>query len=240
MSSYIAISQIQQKKAFCPGGETYNQHTHRCHVLCVCVVFSDVNTPRPFVEEFSSFEPAVEGAEYASAALPDHIYMDAMAFGMGCCCLQMTFQACNICEARHLYDQLTPLCPIMVCISHLYTFMSDAFTIANLATSTHNTHTTVLQLWILSRKTHVSRYQKKHSPTHMYCGHQSSLICFLIYYDPCHPFCSIYVLDSLFPQSLSTFSLAYLLAWHRPLHTPYISSPNLCLLFAAQAHTIAT
>lgn len=29
-----------------------------------------------------------------NAALPDHIYMDAMAFGMGCCCLQMTFQVC--------------------------------------------------------------------------------------------------------------------------------------------------
>lgn len=26
------------------------------------------------------------------AAKPDHVYMDAMAFGMGCCCLQLTFQ----------------------------------------------------------------------------------------------------------------------------------------------------
>jgi len=83
-------------------------------LCCVRAVFSDVNTQRPFVEQFPTFE-SVEGAEYASAALPDHIYMDAMAFGMGCCCLQMTFQACNICEARHLYDQLTPMCPIMVC-----------------------------------------------------------------------------------------------------------------------------
>jgi hypothetical protein len=52
--------------------------------------------------------------ESARAALPDHIYMDAMAFGMGCCCLQMTFQACSIDEARILYDQLTPLTPIIV------------------------------------------------------------------------------------------------------------------------------
>jgi len=29
------------------------------------------------------------------------------------------------------------------------------------------------------------------------------------------------------------------LAWHPPLHTPYISSPNHCLLFTAHAHTIA-
>ena len=85
-----------------------------CTFLHVSAVFKDVNTPSPFVEEFPTFEPSEE-VEFASAALPDHIYMDAMAFGMGCCCLQMTFQACNICEARHLYDQLSPMCPIMVC-----------------------------------------------------------------------------------------------------------------------------
>ncbi|KAI0211358.1 hypothetical protein LSAT2_003826 [Lamellibrachia satsuma] len=26
--------------------------------------------------------------------------MDAMGFGMGCCCLQVTFQACNITEGE--------------------------------------------------------------------------------------------------------------------------------------------
>lgn len=52
----------------------------------------------------------------SKAAEDNHIYMDAMGFGMGCCCLQLTFQACNIQEARTLYDQLTPLCPIMVSI----------------------------------------------------------------------------------------------------------------------------
>jgi len=36
-----------------------------------------------------------------------------------------------------------------------------------------------MALWILSGTTHVSWYQKKHSPTHTYCGHQSNLICFL-------------------------------------------------------------
>jgi len=40
--------------------------------------------------------------------------------------------------------------------------------------------------------------------------------------------------------SLSKFSQVHLLAWHHPLHTPYISSPNHCLLFAAHAHTRAT
>ena len=28
----------------------------------------------------------------AAAAKPDHVYMDAMGFGMGLCCLQLTFQ----------------------------------------------------------------------------------------------------------------------------------------------------
>lgn len=48
------------------------------------------------------------------AALPDHIYMDAMGFGMGCCCLQLTFQACNVSDARRLYDGLIPIGPILV------------------------------------------------------------------------------------------------------------------------------
>lgn len=31
--------------------------------------------------------------------------------------LQVTFQACNITEARTLYDQLTPMCPIMLALT---------------------------------------------------------------------------------------------------------------------------
>jgi hypothetical protein len=40
--------------------------------------------------------------------------MDAMAFGMGCCCLQITFQAKDLEEATKVYDQLVPVAPIMV------------------------------------------------------------------------------------------------------------------------------
>jgi len=94
-------------------------------------------------------------------------------------------------------------------------------------THTHtHTHNHFTALWIWSGTTRVSRYQKKHSPTHTHRGHQSSLSAFSIYYDPWHPPCSIHVLYSLFPQSLSKFSLVCLLAWHPPLHTPYISSPS--------------
>lgn len=40
--------------------------------------------------------------------------MDAMGFGMGCCCLQQTFQACNVNEARRIYDSFVPLAPVLV------------------------------------------------------------------------------------------------------------------------------
>jgi len=43
----------------------------------------------------------------------------------------------------------------------------------------HKTHNHFMALWTLSGTTRVSRYQKKHLPTHTYRGHQSSLICFL-------------------------------------------------------------
>lgn len=39
------------------------------------------------------------------------IYMDCMAFGMGCDCLQVTMQLANEVEARHVYDLLAVLCP---------------------------------------------------------------------------------------------------------------------------------
>ncbi|KAJ3283014.1 hypothetical protein HDU76_008543 [Blyttiomyces sp. JEL0837] len=50
-------------------------------------------------------------------AKPDHIYLDCMCFGMGCSCLQVTFQACAVEEARRLYDQLAVMAPIMMALS---------------------------------------------------------------------------------------------------------------------------
>jgi Glutamate-cysteine ligase len=60
------------------------------------------------------------------AALIDHIYMDAMGFGMGCCCLQLTFQCCNIEEARRMYDALIPIGPIMACALHVPQFFPSS------------------------------------------------------------------------------------------------------------------
>lgn len=59
---------------------------HKSDILLISVelVFKDKCTPTPFVEEF----PEDDG-EAERAALSDHIYMDAMGFGMGNCCLQV-------------------------------------------------------------------------------------------------------------------------------------------------------
>jgi len=90
-----------------------------------------------------------------------------------------------------------------------------------------HTHNHFTALWILSRTTWGSQYPRRniHPLTPIMVINQP-LSASSISYDPWQPLCSIYVPGSLFPQSLSKFSLVYLLAWHPPLHTPYISSPN--------------
>lgn len=76
-------------------------------------IFKDEHTPSPFIEEF----PTDLDGRGSVQAKPDHIYMDCMGFGMGCCCLQVTFQACDLQEGRLLYDQLAVVCPIMLSVS---------------------------------------------------------------------------------------------------------------------------
>lgn len=58
----------------------------------------------------------VKTPEFKSSKDPQ-IHMDCMAFGMGCCCLQVTFQASDIEESRLLYDQLAVLAPIMMALT---------------------------------------------------------------------------------------------------------------------------
>ncbi|OLL24332.1 Glutamate--cysteine ligase [Neolecta irregularis DAH-3] len=82
-------------------------------------VFVDTNTPRPFIDAMipDRYLYPEDDDSRAGAAKEDHIYMDAMGFGMGCCCLQITFQAKNVIEARRLYDQLAPVGPIMLALT---------------------------------------------------------------------------------------------------------------------------
>nr|AOE43199.1 glutamate-cysteine ligase [Rostrostelium ellipticum] len=53
----------------------------------------------------------------ANAISPFRIHMDAMGFGMGNCCLQVTFQMSNIEEARSVYDQLAVVAPLLLSLS---------------------------------------------------------------------------------------------------------------------------
>eukprot|EP00534_Pseudo-nitzschia_fraudulenta_P007949 CAMPEP_0201144766 /NCGR_PEP_ID=MMETSP0851-20130426/6512_1 /ASSEMBLY_ACC=CAM_ASM_000631 /TAXON_ID=183588 /ORGANISM="Pseudo-nitzschia fraudulenta, Strain WWA7" /LENGTH=927 /DNA_ID=CAMNT_0047419663 /DNA_START=232 /DNA_END=3015 /DNA_ORIENTATION=- len=52
-----------------------------------------------------------------SESLRAAVHMDAMAFGMGCCCLQITFQAKDVDESRFLFDQLAVMAPIMMALT---------------------------------------------------------------------------------------------------------------------------
>jgi len=80
-------------------------------------VYPDKNTVDPCVAE----KELVFGPDQEEVSMdvpkPGHIYMDAMGFGMGLSCLQITFQGCCVEEAQMLYDQLTPMCPIMLAMT---------------------------------------------------------------------------------------------------------------------------
>ncbi|KAL8876495.1 MAG: hypothetical protein Q9198_005321, partial [Flavoplaca austrocitrina] len=83
-------------------------------------VFKDEHTAVPFKDptvDYDLYNWPEDDDVRNGAAKEDHIYMDAMAFGMGSCCLQITFQAKNIVEGRKLYDQLSPLGPILLALT---------------------------------------------------------------------------------------------------------------------------
>ena len=83
-------------------------------------VFHDDKTTIPFKDPTVDYDlhKWPEDDDVRHGAVKDgSIYMDAMAFGMGSCCLQITFQAKNITEGRKLYDQLSPLGPIMLALT---------------------------------------------------------------------------------------------------------------------------
>ena len=61
--------------------------------------------------------PPLDGGPPPPPAAAPYIHMDAMAFGMGCCCLQVTFQARNLAESRVLYDQLSVLSPLLLALT---------------------------------------------------------------------------------------------------------------------------
>mmetsp|Transcript_9798 Transcript_9798/g.31530 ORF Transcript_9798/g.31530 Transcript_9798/m.31530 type:complete len:640 (+) Transcript_9798:504-2423(+) len=74
--------------------------------------FKDVRTRKPQRPKGCPPPSTLEEADEM-----EEVYMDAMAFGMGCCCLQVTFQARDVSESRHLYDHLAVLGPMMLALT---------------------------------------------------------------------------------------------------------------------------
>jgi glutamate--cysteine ligase catalytic subunit len=75
--------------------------------------FVDRNT---VIDKSISSDATIPQSVAEADALP-FVYADAMAFGMGCCSLQTTFQAKDLAESRHLYDHLAALTPVMLALT---------------------------------------------------------------------------------------------------------------------------
>ncbi|KAL6928174.1 hypothetical protein ACO0SA_002906 [Hanseniaspora valbyensis] len=94
-------------------------------------MFKDIKTPsfddtvydREWFDmdvKFIKEDPTAQGAsdDLKSYKLrPNHIYIDAMGFGMGACCLQTTYQAPDLENARYLYDSLMNFTSVLLSIS---------------------------------------------------------------------------------------------------------------------------
>lgn len=82
-------------------------------------IYRDVKTSRPFQDDLSAYEyvkrkssSTINGGDVERAKKTDHVYLEGI--GAACSCLQATFQAKNLTEARYLYDQLIPITPIVL------------------------------------------------------------------------------------------------------------------------------
>ena len=85
-------------------------------------IFMDKNTDLALLAQDNLGLHTAEGeqpndAETKKLLRPGFVYMDCMAFGMGCNCLQVTFQTRNVDEARSLYDSLVPIAPILLALT---------------------------------------------------------------------------------------------------------------------------
>jgi glutamate--cysteine ligase catalytic subunit len=116
-SLYIPDESIQQHPRF--PTLTANIRKRRGEKVMIAVpVFIDNNTADALAKQNAEIlkTDRVHGREIVEQ-LGDSIYMDAMAFGMGANCLQVTFQASDVQQARTLYDQLAVMAPIMLALT---------------------------------------------------------------------------------------------------------------------------
>ncbi|KAH3900666.1 glutamate--cysteine ligase SCDLUD_003664 [Saccharomycodes ludwigii] len=102
---------------------TANIRTRRGEKVAMNVpMYKDIHTPllddsienSARIQTFGKWFPKHDSEK---AYKPGFIYMDAMGFGMGCSCLQVTFQAPNLEMGRYLYDSLNNFAPIMLSLT---------------------------------------------------------------------------------------------------------------------------
>jgi hypothetical protein len=87
----------------------YFDGVHNNKYILVHIVFQDIGTRSPSRDHQSKNKTEIRN---------NHIYLEGVLVGWGCCCLQVTFQAQSLTECLHLYDQLLPLTAIMVSTMH--------------------------------------------------------------------------------------------------------------------------
>lgn len=127
-SSFVPDSVINPHPRF--AALTQNIRMRRGNKVDIRIpLFRDTHTPEFLRGSASDIPTSSSTASSDPTSLPtssasDHklepntdILMDCMAFGMGMCCLQVTFQARDVDESRYMYDQLAVLAPIMLAMT---------------------------------------------------------------------------------------------------------------------------
>ena len=96
---------------------TANIRERRGEKVCIQLpMYIDENTPETddSVYERNWFK---HDSEVFHILKKNHVYMDSMGFGMGSSCLQVTFQAPDLSQARFLYDSLNIFTPVLLSLS---------------------------------------------------------------------------------------------------------------------------
>jgi glutamate--cysteine ligase catalytic subunit len=103
---------------FRPRVESGNTHAIGNGVALTSLLEEKLTLGSPVISEKSPKRLSTrEGVQPKQENVRPAIHMDAMAFGMGCCCLQITFQAKDMDESRFMYDQLAVVAPIMMALT---------------------------------------------------------------------------------------------------------------------------
>jgi glutamate--cysteine ligase catalytic subunit len=89
---------------------------------------SKVEIRRPMMHDVKSVPAKFVAPDFVPQTVEEadsmsHVFADAMAFGMGASCLQVTMQAADINESRVLYDQLAALTPLLLALTAATPFL---------------------------------------------------------------------------------------------------------------------